>query len=158
VSYAEQHHSRSTTPRAGATQLSQEIDQYAVDFSSGAAENSTPRTVSWVNTTFDAARAVIEESPQAPTAGGPRVYLLEVTGGSGFTLKYARNVGGAAPSGPLLLIVVDVTSWQAIGYAINKAGAPAPLSLSELGASETDSLSGVNPISTVQFRTKYHVA
>ena len=80
------------------------------------------------------------------------VYLLVITGGT-FTDKSAIMApGGTVPSGPVQAAIVMPSNWSVSGFGVGGPGHP---NLSSLGTPETDSLSGLRPMTQAQFQAKY---
>ncbi len=143
---------------AALSSLSQEIDQFAVDLAA-ADGNSHPRRVTWVTTTRDAAVSFFNGGPPSGISGGPPVYALVISGGGRFS---AGNVpvrpGSNTPAGSLAMAIVEPSSWMASGSGVGDAvdGRARP-DLSTLGTPETDLLLGLHPMTTAQFRAKFHL-
>ncbi len=79
------------------------------------------------------------------------VYLLVITGGT-FTDVGAKTApGGTAPSGPVQTAIVTKSNWSVSGFGV---GGRRP-KLSSLGTPETDSLSGLKPMTQAQFQATY---
>ena len=148
-----------TTHHGARSALSQEIDQFAVDLAA-ADGNSHPRRVIWVTTTRDAADNFFNGGPPGGTSGGPPVYALVISGGG--EIQTAGNVpvrpGSGTPSGSLAMAIVEQSSWMASGQGVGDAvDGKADPDLSRLGTPETDLLSGLHPMTTAQFRGRFHL-
>ena len=145
-------------PDAARSSLSQEIDQFAVDLAA-ADGNSHPRRVIWVATTRDAADNFFNGGPPGGTSGGPPVYALVISGGGKFSVGIVPvRPGSGTPSGSLAMAIVEQSSWMASGQGVGDAvDGKADPDLSRLGTPETDLLLGLHPMTTAQFRVKFHL-
>jgi hypothetical protein len=143
-------------PTAAQTAASK-LDQWAVDTAS-ALGNSDPQTVTWVATNFQTAETYFNswQVPAATSSSIP-VYALVVTGGGNFTIAGAGRAGSASPTGPVYVAILRQGNLAWMGGGVDFANTPMP-NLSLLGPAETDSVSGMSPMSTAEFDAHYHIS
>ncbi len=105
----------------------------------------TPTSVTWVATNLMSARQVLLHD-DSPNTASTDVYALEISGT--FTVQPPY---GAPVSGDNLHYILDASEFSVIGYGVNST----PVSLASLGTPETDSLTGITPISNSQWHYMY---
>jgi hypothetical protein len=120
------------------------VDQFAVDWSAGDG-NPTPTTLVWGVCGPSTANFC---NPGGHVAG-THLDVLEISGGSGFIL----GPGAEDPTAraPYLVVVIDSATWEVLEISY---GGAENLSQS-LSTPETDSLTGISPISPSAFHQRY---
>jgi hypothetical protein len=128
-----------------------EIDQLAVNISADAGVDS-PSSVTWIATTRGAASSAIMQAVLGAIAGAQQVYALEIYSG---TSVYTASMPGLFDEPPAhssyLLVIVDRSTFAVtdVGFAKTEA------SMAVLGSPETDSLSGITPLSAQKFQREF---
>lgn len=127
--------------------LATEIDQFAVDWASGSGDNA-PSSVTWGTCPGTGVAALQGECPP-----GVEEYVLVLSGGGGTFTIYAAGHGGTAPTASYAVLAVQTSNWDVLGINLS----PTFVDISSDLQVETDSLSGITPISTRAFNSRFHV-
>jgi hypothetical protein len=137
-------------PRSG---LTAKVDQDAVDWATSAHVPS-PSTVEWIGTTRQRADELLFHLHLRGTAGARPVFAIEICGGGTYVFPAPRRSPASAehpPRGSVLVVVVLQSSFVTVDAGL----LPKLISLSSLGAPESDSLEGLRVISSEEWRARY---